>query len=59
MEIYNKIDNIKEQETKGYNLCFEKFNQLEKLGENSNINLLDNDLKENIINILLIEDSNN
>ena len=51
MEIYNKMNNIEEQETKRYNLCFEKFNQLEKLGNNINFNLLDNDLKENIINV--------
>ena len=52
MEIYNKLNNIEEQETKRYNLCLEKFNQLEKLGNNINLNLLDNDLKENIINAI-------
>ena len=52
MEIYNKMNNIEEQETKRYNLCLEKFNQLEKLGNNINFNLLDNGLKENIINAI-------
>ena len=52
MEIYNKMNNIEEQETKRYNLCLEKFNQIEKLGNNINFNLLDNDLKENIINVI-------
>ena len=52
LEIYNKLNNLQEQETKRYNLSLEKYNQLEKLGENNNLNLLDNDLKENIINVI-------
>ena len=52
MEIYNKLNDIQEQENKRYNLTLQKFNQLEKLGENLNLNLLENDLKEIIINAM-------
>ena len=52
MEIYNKLNDIQEQENKRYNLTLQKFNQLEKLGEHIDLNLLENDLKENIINAM-------
>ena len=52
MEIYTQSKNRfnKNEERKRYNYTFNEFNNLKILGKDSNIDLLENNLKENIIN---------
>ena len=50
MEIYNKLDDLKEKEMERYQESIKKFNGLKKLGENNDFNSLDNELKEDVIN---------
>jgi len=50
MEIYNSLNEIKESEIENYNLSLVKFNNLEKLGENCNLDILEDDIKNYIIN---------
>ena len=50
MEIYNSLNEIKESGIENYNLSLVKFNNLEKLGENCNLDILEDDIKNYIIN---------
>ena len=50
MEIYNSLNEIKESENENYKLSLVKFNNLEKLGENCNLDVLEDDIKNYIIN---------
>ena len=49
MEIYNKLDDLKEKEMERYQESIKKFNGLKKLGENNDFNSLDNELKEDVV----------
>ena len=50
MEIYNKLDNLKNNDVERYHVSLSKFGTLAKLGEICDLNILDNDLKDTIIN---------
>ena len=47
-EIFNKINNLKDKEKERYQLSIKKFSELRKLGDNSDLNSLDNEVKEDI-----------
>ena len=46
MEIYNSLNGIKESENENYKLSLVKFNNLEKLGENCNLEVLEDDIPD-------------
>ena len=48
MEIFNKLNDLKDKEKERYQLSLQKFSELRKLGDNSDLNSLDNDVKEDI-----------
>ena len=49
MEIFNKLNDLKYKEKERYQLSLQKFGELRKLGDNSDLNSLDNEVKEDII----------
>ena len=49
MEIYNSLNEIKESEEENYKLSVEKFNNIKKLRENCNLDILEKDIEKYIV----------
>ena len=52
MEIYNKLNNLKNNDVERYHISLSKFETLAKLGERCDLNILDDELKDTIINAI-------